>query len=148
MNLKIIAVILVSLLVGAFGGFYFTVTDNISSRINSDLSALGFTLDALEYFDHNMENDIALREKLEIDVISNLLITERAKPKLTELQGAPLSNLCRVVTYKKKNGFGANKAMLKINNPITKLVTQYLTSIEIDLKKIANESIAVRECKY
>ena len=148
MNLKIIAVILVSLLVGAFGGFYFTVTDNISSRINSDLSALGFTLDALEYFDNNMENDIALREKLEIDVISNLLITERAKPKLTELQGAPLSYLCRVVTYKKKNGFGANKEMLKINNPITKLVTQYLTSIETDLKKVANDSISVRECKY
>ncbi len=148
MNLKIIAIILVSLLIGAFGGFYFTVTDKISSRINSDLYTLRPILDALEYFDNNMKNNVELRENLELSIISHLLITERTKPNLAKLQGVPLSNLCRVVTYKKKNGFGANEAMLKINNPITKLVTQYLTSIETELKKIANDSIAIRECKY
>ncbi len=148
MNLKIIIVILISLLVGAFGGFYFSVSNKVSSRINSDLTTLGFTLDALEHFDSKMENNAALREKLEIAVISNLLITERTKPNLKKLQGIPLSNLCRVITYQKKNGFVANKAMSKTNNPITKVVIQYLKSIETDLKKIANDSIAIRECKY
>ena len=153
-NFKFIVGLLVSLLIGVFLGFYFTYVSiskaNILSRINADLYSLSYTLDALESLEnHNGSNTSILREKLEISLISNLLIVMKVKPQLSDLQGEPLSALCKAVTYtKKQKGLSVTSKGEDKPNLIAKLADDYLKSIEVELKQYTKPLILRRHCNY
>ena len=154
LNFKFIGGVLVSLLIGAFLGFYFTYTNiskaNILSRINADLYSLSYTIDALESLDsNNISNTSTLREKLEISLISNLLIVMTLKPKFSDLQGTPLSALCGAIMYTKKHkGLAVTSKGKDKPNLIAKLADDYLKSIEIELKEYTKPRILKRHCTY
>ena len=77
---------------------------NFIAEANSNLYDLAYTLDALEYLNNSMINDPVLREKLELSLVSNLIIVRMIQPKMSDLQGTPMSSLCRAIAYKRKNG--------------------------------------------
>jgi|LGOV01.1.fsa_nt_gb hypothetical protein len=129
--------------------YYKETKDNLISRANANLYDLGYTLDSLEYLDNSMDEPI-LREKLEISLISNLVLVNAINPKMTDLQGTPLSSLCRAIAYNRKNGIGINGIGKNKDKVLPQMTIDYLESIEPALREHVKsfQVLSSHECQF
>ena len=123
--------------------------DNLISQANSQLYELSYLLDALEYLDNRIADDPILREKLETALVSNLITVNMIKPKMSDLQGTPLSSLCRVIAYKRKHSIGANGLGKYKDKKMAQIVLKYLEGIEPELRDYVKtfKSFSIEGCQ-
>jgi hypothetical protein len=123
--------------------------DNLISQANSQLYDLRYLLDALEYLDNRITDDSILREKLEIALVSNLITVDMIKPKMSDLEGTPLSSLCRAITYKRKHSIGADGLGKYKDKKMAQIVLEYLESIEPELSDYVKtfKSFSIEGCQ-
>jgi len=133
----------------SYGTYVKETNDNLISQANSQLYELRYLLDALEYLDSRITDDPRLREKLEISLVSNLIIVNTTKPKMSDLQGTPLSSLCRAIAYKRKHSIGANGLGKYKDKKVAQIVLHYLESIEPELSEYVKsfKSFSIEGCQ-
>lgn len=129
--------------------YYKVAKHNLISRANANLYDLSYTLDSLEYLDNSMDEPI-LREKLEMSLISKIVLVRAINPKMSDLQGNPLSSLCRAIAYNRKNGIGINGVGDNKDKFLSQLTINYLESIEPALKEHVKsfEFSSIHECQF
>ena len=135
---KIILIVFVVLLSSFVASYFTSITvkkDNLKSLANSELYELGYVLDALDYLNSSSIQDPSLRNKLEIPMVSALLIVRTINPKMNDLYRTPLVSLCRAIIYERKHGIAIKGLGKYKDTEIPKGVIKYLNNIKPELRK-------------
>ncbi len=130
--------ILLAFLIGAAFGNYASVKktqrDASAGCINAMLYDLDIEVDLLEHWKTNYKNDQISEEKLKHLIFNHLIAMAATKPDISDLEGVPPDALHRLSEFNKDNGFSIKKY-----DSVFKAATDYLSSIENDVKVISDK---------
>lgn len=109
--------------------------EDVTVISNNELSDLQTLTEVADYMYENPSIDKAIVKKIEGMMYKKVIGARTLQPEITKLNGASLKGLCAVVALSRNPDFG--KAINDVQ--LSHLVTNYLTSIEPQLKDYTNE---------